>query len=276
MSLMPLLLLLTSPSEATTIDEVKARLSEVAPLRRHRLDSQAPTIPLDAWEKAVDKNKTQTGLVTVEGHKAKKAWAVAVLPVPIGRFWAAINDDDKKPEYSSLDYAEVVRGGVCGRDRRVFQFLPVGWGVTPRWWLIDVKANDAIEKASDGRVREQHWYSDGDWTVPTPTAQAWADKGMHIDMTRGSWLLIDLDGQHTLVEYYTWADPGGALPAGFASRLAAGNISDTFEAMTDLARKGSGCPVKEPKPAAPASPAPAPATTEPQVDPTEAPDEPSP
>jgi len=193
--------------------------------------------------------------ITVEGHKAKKAWAVAVLDVPIGRFWAAINDDKNKPDHSSLEYAEVLKGGVCGRDRRVFQFLPIGWGVTARWWVINVKANDAIEQASGGRVREQHWKTDGDWTVPTATARAWAEQGMHIDMTRGSWLLVDLDGEHTLVEYYTWADPGGALPAGFASRLAAGNIEDTFEAMTDLARKGPHCKITEPK-AAKAEPAP--------------------
>lgn len=251
------LALTLSPAHATTPEEVKARLAEIAPLRAKRLDDQAPTIPADAWETAVSKGKVETGLVSVEGHKAKKAWAVAVLDVPIGRFWAAINDDKNKPDHSSLDYAEVLKGGLCGRDRRVFQFLPIGWGVTARWWVIDVKANDALESASGGRVREQHWKSDGDWTVPTATAKAWAEQGMHIDMTRGSWLLVDLDGEHTLVEYYTWADPGGALPAGLASRLAAGNIEETFEAMTDLAKKGPACKIVEPKAAQPA-PAPAP------------------
>jgi len=254
--MLPVLVALMSPAaDAATPEQVHARLAEIQALRPKRLDDQAPSVPKDAWDKAAEKGKVVTGLITVEGHKAKKAWAVAVLDVPIGRFWAAINDDKNKPDHSSLEYAEVLKGGVCGRDRRVFQFLPIGWGVTARWWVINVKANDAIEQASGGRVREQHWKTDGDWTVPTATARAWAEQGMHIDMTRGSWLLVDLDGEHTLVEYYTWADPGGALPAGFASRLAAGNIEDTFEAMTDLARKGPHCKITEPK-AAKAEPAP--------------------
>ncbi len=264
--------LVPTQADATEPAEVKARLDEIAALRPKRLDDQAPVVPWEAWEKAVSRGKVETGLVAVEGHKAKKAWAVAVLDVPIGNFWAAINDDKNKPNHSSLDYAEVLDGGVCGRSRRVFQFLPIGWGVTARWWIIDVRANDAIEKASHGRVREQHWKSNGDWTVPTATAQAWADQGMHIDMTRGSWLLVDLDGDKTMVEYYTWADPGGSLPAGLASRLAAGNIEDTFEAMTALAKKGPHCKVVPPK--APAAEAPAPATPPPEAPPAAEPETP--
>lgn len=233
-------------AHAATPDEVFARLAEIEAVRAKRLDKGAPAIPRDAWEAAVTKGKVQSGLVEVEGHKAKKAWAVAIVPVPIERFWAAINDDKNKPQYSSLEYAEVLSGGLCGRDRRVFQYLPIGWGITARWWVIDVKANDALEAATGKRVREQHWKSDGDWTVPTATARAWAEQGIHIEHTQGSWLLVDLDGKNTLIEYYTWADPGGALPPALASRLAANNISDTFEAMADLAGKGPACQIEPP------------------------------
>ncbi|MCB9680420.1 MAG: hypothetical protein H6733_03035 [Alphaproteobacteria bacterium] len=220
---------------------VLARVDEVQALRALRLDAKAPAVPRSVYTEAAG-GAVVTGLEQVEGHKAKQAWGVAIVDVPIARYWAAINDDASKVDYTRLDYAEILRGTACGSPRRVFQFLPVPL-LTDRWWVIDIRANDALRTRSNGRVREQVWATDGDFATPTPTATAWAAKGMHIDFTRGAWLLIDLDGTSTLVEYYTWADPGGSVPAGLASSMAAGGIDDTIQSIATLATKGTRCPV---------------------------------
>lgn len=220
---------------------VASRLAEIAPLRGQRLDRSAPTFPSDTWSRAAA-GQIVTGLQDVEGHKAKKVWGVAVVEVPIGRFWSAVNDDASKVEWTSLDYVELVEGQPCASPRRVFQFLPVPL-LTDRWWLVDVRANDALQASSKGRVREQVWTSNGSFETPTPGTKAWSEKGMHIVSTQGSWFLVDLDGRHTLIEYYTWADPGGSIPAGLASSLAASSVDDTITNMAALARKGPGCPV---------------------------------
>jgi hypothetical protein len=221
---------------------VVTRAKEADALRSTRLDKGAPVLPQDVFVRAA-KGEIVTGLVAVDGYAAKKAWGVGVFDVPIGRFWAAVNDDQSKVEVTQLDYAEILQGKLCDAPRRVFQFLPVPL-MTDRWWIIDVRYNDALFAATQGRIREQTWSTNGDWTVPTSTAKAWADQGMHINSTVGSWVLVDLDGKHTLVEYYTWADAGGSIPASIASSFAASGVDNTLTTLADLARKGTRCPIK--------------------------------
>lgn len=223
-------------------DVVVARAKDAEALRSARLDKAAPVLPSDVFVRAA-KGEIVTGLVSVEGYAAKKAWGVGVFDVPIGRFWAAVNDDQSKVEVTQLDYAEILQGKACDAPRRVFQFLPVPL-MTDRWWIINVRYNDALFAATQGRIREQTWASNGDWTVPTATAKAWADQGMHINSTVGSWVLVDLDGKSTLVEYYTWADAGGSIPAGIASSFAASGVDNTLSTLADLARKGTRCPIR--------------------------------
>lgn len=221
---------------------METRLAEIRPLRPQRLARDAPQLAGDTWTRAAA-GEVVTGLQEVEGHRAKKVWAVAVVDVPVGRFWAAINDIGHKVAYTPLDYAEVVEGSPCRAPRREFQFLPIPI-VTDRWWVVDVRYNDTLQRSSGGRLREQVWRTNGETTPPTPTAAVWAEKGMPIVSSQGSWFLVDLDGRHTLVEYYTWADPGGSIPPGLASSLAVSNVDETIAAMTKLAKDGPGCPVE--------------------------------
>ncbi len=221
-----------------TLAQIQARLEEVAPWRVHRQAKGAPRLPVSVWEK-VAAGKVVTGLIEVEGQAAKKAWGVGLVAAPIDRLWAAVNDDRSKAAYTGLDYAEVTSGAYCDAPRTVFQYLPVPL-FTNRWWVIDVNYSAPLVAASGGTVREQRWKST-DKAPGSATATEWADKGMRVTYTEGSWLLIQLDEAHTLIEYYTFADPGGSVPAGFASKLAAGGIEDTFAAMQKLAAAGPTC-----------------------------------
>ena len=229
------------PSEgmASTLDDVRAAVDQAAALRGMRLAPDVPPLSSQHYERAAG-GEVVTGLEVVAGHKAKKAYAVGIVGVPIDSFWRAINDDPRKVDYTKLGYAEVLSGGVCGTRRQVFQYLPVSL-MTDRWWAFEVRANTGLHEASAGALREQYWTSDAATEPLTASAQAWADKGMSVVFTQGAWLLMALADGSTLVEYYSWADPGGAVPAGLASSFAAGSIKDTFASMTELARTGAAC-----------------------------------
>ena len=88
---------------------VESRMAEIAPLRAKRLTTDAPALPSDALGK-VASGQVVTTLASVPGHKAKKALGLAVVDVPIGRLWAAVNDESSKVEWTRLGYLEVLEG----------------------------------------------------------------------------------------------------------------------------------------------------------------------
>jgi hypothetical protein len=231
--------LVLSVALSATPDLVLQRVDETAALRARLLEKGKPSISRDAYAKAAA-GDVITGVVSVDGSPNKKAWGVAVLDVPIDRLWGAINDDSKKVEHTQLDYLEILEGRVCEAPRRVFQFLPVPL-LTDRWWIVNVRYNDALARDTGGRVREQHWATDGRNDLPTSGTQAWGAKGIPVGFTRGSWFLVDLDGKSTLVEYYTWADPGGSVPTSIANSFADDGIEGTLQTMEKLARSGTTC-----------------------------------
>ena len=236
------LLFLTLTAQAITIDSLMQRVHEVAPLRGNRLALDAPKVTEEVYRSAAS-GDVSTGVEKVPGYVAKKVYGVGIVDVPIGRFWAAINDDVGKAEVTRLAFAEQLEGRPCAAKRRVFQYLSVSMA-SDRWWVVNQTQNTQLHEQSEGRVRELYWESVEDAPLPTATTQEWSQKGIPVVFTRGAWLLIDIDGASTLVEYYAWADPGGYLPAGLASTFAAGTIDNTLETMTGLARSGPRCPIE--------------------------------
>ena len=237
-----MLIWILSHALAVQPELVAERLQDIAPLRIHRIGRKIPELPDHAYD-GIEKGRVQTGLVTVEGEVARMGWGVAIVDVGIGPLWAAINDEDGKVAWTKADYAEILEGEPCGSTRRVFQYLPVPL-FTDRWWVNIQRENDTLMQQSGGKVREMTWTTDGDFSLPTATAKAWGDKGIHVGFTLGAWLLVQLDDDHTLVEYYTLSDPGGQLPARMASSLAANAIDDTIRAMVKGAKEGPGCPIE--------------------------------
>ncbi|MEZ4318974.1 MAG: hypothetical protein R3F61_15780 [Myxococcota bacterium] len=234
------MILLLAAAQGFTGDEVVGRVSETRPLRAKSLmAAEMPTIPDDAYRSAAQ-GETETGLVDVEGYKAKKAWGVAIVETPIEKYYAAVNDDASKPRYGRLSYTEVLSGGLCGEDRVVFMYLPVSL-MTDRYWVSNVRKNQALLAASNGEVREMTWATREPEIPAGKRANDYTQKGMPIEFAKGAWYLTKLDASHTLVEYWTWTDPGGYVPAGLASSFAAGGIKDTIESMSKLAEDGPRC-----------------------------------
>lgn len=222
--------------------ELSARLEVAAGVRGARLVDDAPAIPEEAYEKAFA-GKVETGLVDKPGFKARVAWGVGVVDVPIARMWAAVNDDASKPDYTALEHVVLLGGELCGDDRRVFQYLGVSL-LSDRWWVVDQHQNTAVATQTGGAVREVMWRSVDDMAaavVGHPEAVSLAEQGIPIGFTQGAWFLVDLGGGRTLVEYHALTDPGGNVPARLASSFAAGGISETIESMAKLAEKGPTC-----------------------------------
>ena len=98
---------------------------------------------------------------------------------------------------------------------------------------------------SQGDVREMTWETQDPVVPPDSRADDYVtDGGMPIEFAKGAWYLTKLDASHTLVEYWTWTDPGGYVPAGLASSFAAGGIKDTIGSMAKLASDGPRCAVE--------------------------------
>lgn len=211
-------------------------LQALASYRDMRIAEGAPTLT-DGQLREVAQGGVVTGLVSVEGEAARKSYGAAILDRPIRRVWGAISDESLHPEYTSLSYAELVNGAPCESGRHVLQFLPVGVPmVKDRWWVTIRHHNDAMRKASGGRVRELVYRNAPDGSdVTSEAGRAKLTEGVMVGFTRGAWLLTAIGEEQTLVEYYSWVDPGGNLSPTLMSWFAGKTIRTTLESMEKLA-----------------------------------------
>ena len=221
---------------------VHQRLEETKHLRSLRMVDELPIITEKDYKKAI-KGDIATGLQSVEGFAAKKAFGVGIMDVPISDLWAALNDERIHAQWTPLSYAELVGGEYCKNGRRIFMFLPIPI-VTDRWWISVVRSNERLRERSAGRVRELTWTSSSDPTeIKSAKGKEVLAEGIPIKYTKGAWYLTGLDEKSTLAEYYVWTDPGGRIPAGAATMFAAGSVRDTFKAMLKATRSGTAqCP----------------------------------
>lgn len=142
-----------------------------------------------------------------------------------------------------MSVSAVIGGRPHSHGRRVFEYLPLPLIVSDRWWVVDMHMNRGLYEASDGVIWELAWTdaTSADALTGTPFAEV-AAGGVPVAWTRGSWLLYRIDERRTLVEYTSWSDPGGSLPAGPATRFGGGAVKDTLRAVAALADEAHGRP----------------------------------
>jgi len=229
------LLWLVSMALAVDADVLEARLAEVAPLRDWRL-YQAPTPDSGDVRKAAG-GTVVTGLMS--SSSGSKAYGVAVVPVGIGRFWAALNDETRHPGYTAVEYSELISGSICRSGRRVLQYLPVPM-LSDRWWVGVITINHKIASTSGGAVRELAFTSSVDPSEITSDAGKKMISGASpIGFSKGGWLLVAVDDRHTYVEYFLHTDPGGRIPGGMASMFATKGVRQNIEAITRFAKENT-------------------------------------
>jgi len=196
-----------------------ASLDKVADFRELRLASGAPLIPRTAYEKAAE-GKPQAGLEYGEGYKAGKAWGV---DVDIEHLWMAVNGVEEQDDYfDGVDVSTVIRGDKRGTSRLLFQLAPIPLA-SDRWWVVEQHHNRKMYEASSGGLWEQSSKSVENPTLPDHVVAA-SERGIPIAWAESAWLLIPTDDGRTIIEYYTYNDPGGYIPTSLASRFATGAV----------------------------------------------------
>ncbi|TVQ89919.1 MAG: hypothetical protein EA397_13230 [Deltaproteobacteria bacterium] len=236
------LVLLLSVWAQADVPDLAPIIERVEPLRAKRRGANPPPIPPETYAK-VQSGQTVTSLDKVEGVELKVAWGVTAVPHPIQRVWSAINDFSDRTDYSKVEFSEVQQGEHCGSGRQVFQYLPIGFPVSDRWWVSTLRINDDLAQASEGSVRELYFRASTEpEMLKTEAARQKAESGVPVGFSEGAWLLIAAGDAHTIVEYHASSDPGGTVPTSFANAFATGGVKSTLEAVIKLAGADPRCP----------------------------------
>jgi hypothetical protein len=227
---------------AATADELSARLAEVAQERSLRIATNAP-VPTEA-----DVRKVAAGAIVAElldSSAGSRAFGLAVVPLSIGVFWAALNDETRQPGYTAIQYSELLSGRPCASGRRVLQYLPVPL-LADRWWIGVLTKNNALMQATGGSVRELAWKSSVDPNeVTSASGKAMIAQAEPIGFSRGAWFLVAVSEVETYVEYYLNTDPGSSIPSSMASMFATKGVRDNILAIQQFAREAHpACPIE--------------------------------
>ncbi len=194
----------TGEASCPNPDEVRARLAELDLERGARTTRFSTPPPRKQYDQAAgDVGELFT-------HRdGKKGFGVVVVELPVEALWRAINDEDAHDVegYLPLKRSEIIGGTPRGTSRRVFQAGErMGLG---RWWVTRTVMSGDLYAASEGTLWEVSWEDDmrsldgGRPPVDDPPDLS------PIKWSRGAWLLVPLRKDCTLLEHFTWSDPGG-------------------------------------------------------------------
>lgn len=214
------------------------RLRTVEPHRQLRTERNAP-VPAETDLRKVANGNIVTGLL--KSTNGNRAYGVAIVPVSISRFWAALNDETRHPGYTAVEYSELLDGSLCRDGRKVLQFLPVPIPfVAGRWWIGLPSANHEMHHATGGAVRELAFSSTTDKTLVRSTGgQKMIRRAQPIGFSKGAWLLVALDENSTYIEYYLHSDPGKGIPTSMASVFATKGVRSTIQAIQRFAKEAN-------------------------------------
>ena len=223
------MLLLVGAALALTPEEVLAEVEAQDPHRKHRT-APAPKIPKSARVKAANGDAV-AGVVLPDGYDTAQGWGVAIWDAPVEAVWKAINNEDQASDYLVPAHSGTVDGTTHHSGRATFQYLEAPM-VTDRWWVTRWTFNETLYAESEGMVWEVSFVDDLDPKLMEGTDfEELLDDSMPIEWAKGGYLVIPLSDGRTWVEYFSWSDPGGNVPAGIFSKFADREVLSTFEAM---------------------------------------------
>jgi len=144
-------------------------------------------------------------------HEGKKGTAVVAVELPVELVWKAVNDEDHhalKGSYIPVRHSEVIEGTAHGDRRLLFQyFQQMGIG---RWWVTRNWMNRELYEHSSERLWELIWEDEmAGLDRSQPPFDRMGSGVSPVRSTRGSWLLVRVADRCTLIEYFSWSEPGG-------------------------------------------------------------------
>ncbi len=231
---MPIVLALLSPAPSAAEggcpapDAVRSQLADAGLERAARTARFSTPPPRNLYDEAAG----QVGKLFTD-RDGQKGFGVVLVELPVEVLWRAINDEDAHDEggFLPLRRSQVVGGAPRGTTRRVFQAgEKMGLG---RWWLTETTMSAALYEASGGRLWEAAWEADMKSAAKTPPVDDPPDLSP-IEWSRGAWLLVPLGDRCTLLEHFTWSQPGGFV--GLVQGLVLGRaLRESVEGMVALA-----------------------------------------
>lgn len=237
-----LLLALSALACAVPATEVTAAVEATAKHRVHRMAHSAPSIGQENYAEAAT-GQNVTGLTAANAQGKRAAWGLTVIDAPIAQVWSAINDFSDRIDYSKVSFSQVQQGTHCRSGRQVFQYLPLGFPVSDRWWVSTLTINEPLRARSDGAMRELAFEATTDPSaLKTDEARQRAAQAVPVGASQGGWLLVDIGGHSTLIEYFAFSEPGGSVPTSFANAFASSGVKSTLEAVAKLTAADPRCP----------------------------------
>lgn len=221
----------STAAECPSEEAIRAKLAEVNMTLAARTARFHQPVPKKLHDKAIAK----AGKPFAE-RNGQRVNGVILAPVAADKIWRSINDEEHHAEgYLPVNFSTVVEGRPRGADRVLFQYYRrAGLG---RWWASRVFINGKVHEATKGKIWELYWYDYMD-EVDRKQPPISDVKLRPIETSEGAWMLVPLTESCTLVEQYTFSDPGGALGI-FQALVATGAIRDTMKGIVKMAEEHS-------------------------------------
>jgi hypothetical protein len=201
----------TLAASCPTAESIVATMEQLDLSRAARTARFASPFPTELYAKAAKKAGEP-----VAARSGDRAYGVLVAEIPLERLWMAVSDEPHHTVALPVRESVVIAGTARGPKRTVFQYFK-RWGLG-RWWVSEVSMNRELYEASQGKVWETWWVDVMDEVdASQPPIREVADDIKPIVSSRGSWIFVSLGERCTLIEYFLWTDPGGAV--GTAQRL---------------------------------------------------------
>ena len=236
-----MLLFLSAALAFTPYDysEIEEQIKKTEGYRQFRDLDYYPVFPLSGYQKAAT-GRVATGVLPVQDNKFQVIWGIVVFDINIDILYAAVNEELKHIDATPVDYAVLLRGKACQHKRQVLMHLPVPL-LSDRYWVTTHSINPNIRAQSQGRVLEVSWeeIEDVDSLVLDQETKNIIDNSVYVSFNKGGWTFIRLDDTHTLIEYFSWSDPGGSIPDSllpYVSSFTSSGIKDIFIAMETYAK----------------------------------------
>lgn len=110
-------------------------------------------------------------------------------------------------------------------------------GIDDRGWVTVLTPNARLQTSTGGNAWELVWRSAPDGAdVRSERGRALIADATMLAFTQGAWLLVAIDAHRTLVELYSWVDPGGRLAPSLASAFAGETMRPTFTQIERMAQ----------------------------------------
>lgn len=167
--------------------------------------------------------------------------AMKIVEAPRLLVWLALISDSQ--ELDGRFTRAILSKGPTGSTVR-YQHINLPWPVRDRHWVIQVRNNVDIAHTSDGRIWERQWqlhargrqlidaaYSDGTIVGITPRGLA---KSIYLPTNSGSWTLLDLGQNQTLVAAFVDVRLGGLIPDALVRSYVKRELRDGFALLDDV------------------------------------------